>query len=314
MSDQYLFRAPIFIFQIIFDYFSKRHEKMTLINSPLRWYLKKISRKSFILGTRSVRFLKKSCTRDMVRVLTYHRFGNRSYDPFCLDISLFKEQMYLLKASDKVVSYSDFVEFLKGDLSITQSAVLVTIDDGYFSIYKDAFSVIVEHRIPAIVFVSPGEMDNRSTSYSKGEPERKMTWSELRELSDAGVTIGSHGWSHRSMARISPMEAREEAYRSHKLLEDVLNRSISSFAYPYGTCNDYNKTTSLILEKCGYTCAFTAMHGACLPGQNPFTIPRVQMESGEGIELFKLIIQGGLDSWRLVDKYLWRLKNNRGCS
>jgi hypothetical protein len=103
-------------------------------------------------------------------------------------------------------------------------------------------------------------------------------------------------------------EVEYEARRSREVLERRLERRITAFAYPFGTWADFNPSTTAILERSGYTCAFTSQHGAVRSGMNIYTLPRVKVESGEGMWLFRLLTRGGLDNWCWVDRTLWRLQ------
>lgn len=266
----------------------------------IRWYLKKMGRLSFISINQTKSVLRKSSSPPCARVLNYHRFGNHVYDTFCLETQLFEEQMIIVKSSSHALSYTEFINFFRGDSKIGRDSVLITIDDGFVSTYTQAIPILEKYQIPAIIFVSPGEIESAIREPTSFGLERKMTWEEIRLIIDKGFTIGSHGWAHRSMARLSIFDAFEEAYKSRRILEDQLNCEVEAFSYPYGTRRDHNRTTQSLLEKSGYKSAFTAQHGICLPFQNVFTIPRIQIESGESIRVFCRIIEGGLDSWNLV--------------
>ena len=52
-------------------------------------------------------------------------------------------------------------------------------------------------------------------------------------------------------------------------------------------------------------------HGAIAPGADPLTLPRVKIEGGEGLWMFRAIVDGGLDAWRWVDRFMWRLQEAR---
>jgi peptidoglycan/xylan/chitin deacetylase (PgdA/CDA1 family) len=135
-----------------------------------------------------------------------------------------------------------------------------------------------------------------------------LSWGELQGLAGNGMAIGSHGWSHRSLARMTPEEARDEAVRSREVLQRRLDCRVASFAYPYGTYTDFNATTAEILAESGYTTAFTSQHGAIRRHADPIELPRIKVEGGEGPWMFRLLCGGALDAWRLIDRALWRVQ------
>lgn len=83
---------------------------------------------------------------------------------------------------------------------------------------------------------------------------------------------------------------------------------VVAFAYPYGTRVDYNAMTEEVLDNAGYTYVFTAQHGAVAPGAelDRMRLPRIKVEGGEGLWMFKLLVHGGLDAWGWIDRFAWR--------
>jgi len=261
----------------------------------MRWYVKKAARAGLALSAWGTR-LGRRPRHGSVRVLTYHDFGDRPRDPFCVHPDVFEAQMGWLAAEGVAVSLSQVERCRAGAATLPEGAVLVTIDDGLESLHAKALPILRSHRIPAVAFVTASDA------------ERHLSWEKLREIAAAGIVVGSHSWTHRSLGRLTPREARDEVTRSREHLERHLGRSVTAFAYPYGTYADYDAVSARILREAGYVCAFTSQHGAVRPGADPFALPRVKVEGGESLWLFKLICRGALDGWRVVDRTLWRLQ------
>jgi peptidoglycan/xylan/chitin deacetylase (PgdA/CDA1 family) len=201
------------------------------------------------------------------------------------------------------VSLDRLEAFVDGHGTLPDEAVVVTVDDGFRSVLS-ALPVVREHAIPMVAFVCPGLIERPAAS----DPEPRLRWDDVEALAAGGVTIGSHSWSHRSMARLERAEAVEEAARSREALERRLGRRTRAFAYPFGTLADFDGTTAGILRQCGYTTAFTSQHGSVRAGADPLALPRVKVEGGEGMWLFQLLALGALDPWAVVDRTLWRLQ------
>jgi peptidoglycan/xylan/chitin deacetylase (PgdA/CDA1 family) len=235
-----------------------------------------------------------------VRVLTYHRFGSDDArgDPFSVSIEDFEAQMRWLAERRLAVSLEQVLRFAAGAEALPDGAVLVTVDDGYACLHSRALPILRRHGIPAVAFVPAGLVGAADGP--------RVSWDDLGSLADAGVSIGSHGWSHRSLGRIDRAWARDEAFRSREELERRLGRPVAAFAYPFGTRADFDAFTTAILRDCGYACAFTAQHGAVEPGADPLLLPRIKVEGGEPPWVFERLCGGGLDAWRWVDRSLWR--------
>lgn len=289
---------------------------MAQMNGLVRWYLKKAARQAVVLGASASGWPAMLAAVDpspQVRVLTYHRFGTTGRDPYCVSRDVFERQMAWVAAQGCAVSLADVEAFIGGKKTPPRNAVLVTIDDGCVSVYRDALPVLRRHRIPAVVFVPAGEIGHDDgTPHDAGCPERRLTWSELVALSAGGLTIGSHAWTHRSLAHLSALEMREETECSRTVLERNTGQRVTAFAYPFGTRADFNGETTAAVRRSGYTCAFTSQHGALRRGADVWTLPRVKVEGGEAPWMFPLLCRGALDGWRWVDRTLWRLQERAG--
>ncbi len=284
--------------------------------TPLRWYLKKTARYGMCLATLPSKQLSSTSNQlndSPVRILTYHRFGNVDRDPFCVGLNDFRSQIEWIANQNLVVSLTDIENFLSGKKDLPKNAVLVTVDDGHQSLYTHALPIFKEYSIPAVAFITTSNIDSASQNNhlrNSDSTEAYLTWKEVEALVEAGVSIGSHAHTHRSLGKISVDEAHQEAVMSREAIEKNLGLKITSFAYPFGTLADFNDSTTQVLKESGYKLAFTSQHGAINPKLDPLVLPRVKVEGGEPIWMFRLLVSGGLDEWRLIDSMLWRLQQS----
>src|SRR5438046_2877456 len=103
--------------------------------AAIRWHLKKVARHSIAMGSFATwRAASLKVERNpLLRVLTYHRFGDSVRDPYCVTAPDFDRQMAYLAESGCAVSLLDTEAFLDGRKPLRDGAVLVTIDDGFRS-------------------------------------------------------------------------------------------------------------------------------------------------------------------------------------
>jgi peptidoglycan/xylan/chitin deacetylase (PgdA/CDA1 family) len=281
-----------------------------MASASLRWYVKKSARLGVALGSglSGSMIVRRFLGSPAVRVLTYHKVGEATRDPFCVARSDFDEQMAALAESGRAVCLDQLQGFLAGRESLPAAACLVTIDDGLESTMTEAWPVLQRYKVPAIAFVSTS-LVGRTLD---GVTERYLGWSELREMAASGLLeVGSHAHTHRSLGLMPLSEAVEEAKRSRQLLQDELGREARSFAYPFGTQTDFNDETDRALEAAGYSVAFNSMHGSIRTGMNPISLPRVKVEGGDPTFVFSWLTHGGMDAWRAVDQTLWRFQRQR---
>lgn len=236
-----------------------------------------------------------------VRVLTYHRFGPSERMPFTVTGEQFEREMGFLAASGRAVSLAQFEAHVEGRRALAAGSVLVTIDDGDPSVRRIAQPILRAHGVPSVLFALSG----------RPEGFEVLSAAELRDLADAGMTIGSHTCNHRSMARLPAAEAAREARESRLWLEDAIGRPVTSFAYPFGTRADVSNEAARILAEAGYETGFTSLHGAVdspVAGIERLLLPRIKVESGDPAWAFPALCRGAMDRWRVVDDGLSRFQ------
>ncbi len=274
--------------------------------SALRWVVKKTARKAMVVGsfiTGSLALRRLARRGSAVRVLTYHRFGDAVRDPWCVSAKDFEDQMRWLAEQRLAVSLDDVERFVRGEGELPDGAVLVTMDDGFSSVLNIAAPIMQRYRIPSVAYVTTSFVGTASIS-----GERYLTWDEVKRLPEAGVTVGSHAHTHRSVAKLAPEVARNEGEQSKALLDQHLGAPVRSFAYPFGMRTDESPETARMLTECGYSTVFIAQHGTLRPGADLARLPRVKVEGGEPLWMFKLLCRGGMDAWKLFDDTLWKLQ------
>jgi len=105
-----------------------------------------------------------------------------------------------------------------------ERAVCLSFDDGSQSDYSIVCPELAARGLRATFFIVPEWVG--TTGY--------LDWTQIREMHDAGMEIGSHGLAHLHMSRLPRAEAWQEFDVSKKRIEDRLGSPVSTFAYPFG--------------------------------------------------------------------------------
>ena len=79
-----------------------------------------------------------------------------------------------------------------------------------------------------------------------------LSFDEIKEISEMGFEIGSHGVSHTLLSRLDKKKQKEELSSSKKFLEHLISKKINSFCYPYGGKKSYNQHTLRLLKEVNY--------------------------------------------------------------
>lgn len=179
----------------------------------------------------------------------------------------------LVEMGRQVVSLDDL---LTPSPAVPPSApVVLTFDDGHRSNWSLALPRLLEAGAAATFYVVAGFVD-RLPDY--------LTSSQLRELAAAGMSIGSHGMSHRFLPQLGPKEVHGELADSRAGLEDLLGRPVLDFALPGG---HFNRRVIEAIRGCGYRSVATCKVDVHRPGDDPFRLPRLEIRRGLSPEGFR---------------------------
>jgi peptidoglycan/xylan/chitin deacetylase (PgdA/CDA1 family) len=126
-----------------------------------------------------------------------------------------------------------------------------------------------------------------------------LTWKQLRELSQEGLTLGSHTRTHAIMTKVTPEQMQEEVQGSQDDLRREIGACLPIFCYPNGNHND---TVASVLREQGIRLAFTTLSGPNELGSvDPLRLHRTVITPRTTPAIFCLrLLQLGmhLDAWR----------------
>ncbi len=119
---------------------------------------------------------------------------------------------------------------------------------------------------------------------------------DLRELSSSPlVEIGAHTASHPRLSQLSEAEARSEMAGNKTWLEDLLQREIRHFAYPYGDAGSCGPREAELAKMTGFDTAVTTRIGNLFADHRDFSmaLPRIRLFSArENINLVQFQLSG----------------------
>lgn len=223
-----------------------------------------------------------------VVVLCYHRLEGKAGGALSIEVDLFKSHMKQIKEKGlAVISMQDFLAWRRGEKNIPSKSVLITIDDGYVSGYDVGLPVLKEYNFPATYFIYTNFVNKGGKS---------MTWSQITELRDAGMEIGSHTVSHFDL-RHKPGKVpgvydawlKDEVETSKQILEEKLGIKVSTIAYPYGYNNEKVRAAT---QAAGYEAGFSVYGQRLGMATNAYTLGRydVTTKDAQGHASFDIAI------------------------
>ncbi|MDB6078490.1 MAG: polysaccharide deacetylase, partial [Akkermansiaceae bacterium] len=124
-----------------------------------------------------------------VSILGYHDFSETDKETdMKIHTSKFRQEMKALKDMGlPVISMADFQAWKRGEKTIPEKSILITIDDGWKAVYTDAYPILKEYGYPFTIFLYKNYVDGGG---------RALTSTMIQEMQQNGATIGSHSVSH----------------------------------------------------------------------------------------------------------------------
>ena len=124
-------------------------------------------------------------------------------------------------------------------------AVDLTFDDGYATDLEVALPALSERGLKARFFPLAGRLGSSGYVNAIG----------VRQLADAGMTVGSHGMHHRSWRGLDEASSKEELATARSLIAEAASQPVTSVACPFGS---YDRSVLAALRGHGYTQVFTS--------------------------------------------------------
>lgn len=195
-----------------------------------------------------------------VAVLGYHNFSKtKPVTEMLMRTSEFRRQMeYIRDAGLRVISMQEFLDWRMGQLQLPARCVLITLDDGWKSVYTEAYPILKEFGYPFTLFLY--------TKYLTGKGD-SMTPAMVREMQRNGATIGSHSTSHYYPKTWREAEAAGES-ALNAMLDVEIGESFKRLSSLFGPIQTYcypgGYVTPPMVERLpgyGYVAAFTVIPG-----------------------------------------------------
>lgn len=211
--------------------------------------------------------------KTRVAILGYHNFSEtKAVTRMLMRTSELRSQMESIRQSTfSVISMQEFLEWRFGTRLLPEKCILITLDDGWRSVYTDAYPIFKEYGYPFHLFLYTDYLSGRGDS---------MTPDMVREMQQHGASVGSHSATHPLPNQWKSAQNKgEEAYErmmdremgdTRKQLESLFG-TINTYCYPGG----YNDATmQKKLQEHGYAAAFTVIPGKVKNTISPLAIDR----------------------------------------
>lgn len=125
------------------------------------------------------------------------------------------------------------------------------------------------------------------------DTHRRLSPDEVDRLGAGNlVEIGAHTVSHSRLSSLSVAAQENEILDSKVRLEAILNRPVISFAYPYGSPDDYTPETKRLVRDAGFALACSNFPEPVTRWSDRYQLPRFIVRDWSGEEFVRR-----LDRW-----------------
>jgi peptidoglycan/xylan/chitin deacetylase (PgdA/CDA1 family) len=220
-------------------------------------------------------------------ILTFHAIDDRpsviSFPPALFECSMTR----LYHDGYRTVALSELAGWLCRGSSFPERSFVITFDDGYRSVYDEAFPTLQRLGFSATVFLSVGQNSERADSTRLPSMcERPMlSWREIKEMHRSGITFGGHTLTHPDLTLLPDEQVEAEVVRGKVVIEDALGTPVDTFAYPFGR---YNQRCRKLVSR-HFACACSDRLGLLRKTTDPYAIERVDSYYLSNLSLFSLI-------------------------
>ncbi|SEF79920.1 Polysaccharide deacetylase [Thermomonospora echinospora] len=222
-------------------------------------------------------------------VLMYHSVNARPLRAtrrLAVDPGAFADQMALL--ADRGFTPVPVSTLADRPGRLPARPVVITFDDGYADFHERALPVLDGLGFAATVFVTTGWLADAGTQAAGAPLDRMLSWPQVREAAAHGIEIGGHSHSHPQLDQLPDAALDDELTRNKGLLEDRLDRPVTTMAYPYGYSSARVRRAA---ARAGYTSA-CAVANRLPRDEHVLALPRLTVRQGMDLGTFARLVEG----------------------
>ncbi len=232
----------------------------------------------------------REAVQNQLPILIFHTLDERGQvisfprEAFARSMAMLHENGY------RTLSLLETAERVRQRQPFPSRSLVLTFDDGYETVYSEAFPILQCYAMSATIFITTGEVGPPGTAdrIPSCEGQRMLSWQQIQEMHRCGVEIGAHTCTHPDLTRLSTARAKVEIANSKAIIEDVLGASVRSFAYPYG---HYDSRSQAIAQQ-HFDCACSDILSLVSQRSCPYALERIDAYYLRPDGLFDLMLTG----------------------
>ncbi len=224
--------------------------------------------------------------RIRVPILMYHYVGDlpADADKYRIDLTVstatFQAHVgYLFDQGFTPISLYQMNQALLDGTPLPNKPVVLTFDDGYSDAYTNVFPTLKARGFTGTFFIITSRPDDHDPNY--------MSWDQIREMADAGMSMESHTKDHPNLSGRAYDYLVYQLLGSLQSLSAYTGRQPHMLAYPGG---DYDQNLLDVARTMPIWRAVTTEHGRYVTTDNRLEVPRLRVSGSYGVPALAQIL------------------------
>ena len=236
---------------------------------------------------------------EKIPVLAYHKLipaGSERGSGLEIDEAKFDKQMkYLHDKGYKTLTMDEFYKWHAGEIELPKKSVLITFDDGYYSMYYLVYPILKKYDQAATVFCIGRHIGETTDEfdYTDNVQDHYIGMDKIEEIRRDYPKFEFDSHTYIMHDRVND-EKPAEVFTKDQIMEDCKKMESMGFkdylAYPWGT---YTETMQEALKDSGIKMAFAYdPYYYALRSDDAYAVNRIKIGGGIGMREFKKIVKG----------------------
>lgn len=281
----------------------------------LGWFNHMAMKKVFFTAISFLNPLLNGFYRNRLKVLAFHTVPSAAQ---------LEEKIIYLKKTHSIIDFATLERHIKNKTPLPPKPLLITFDDGDYSVYEKGVPVLSRHNVPSILFVVTGlintykpfwwkhieanypyaearriikEIKTKSNaerlallkSLKVNIDQRQLTSAELKEIEMHQMLVGNHTATHPVLTSCTAEEVTSELTSAKEFFRHENLQGYRVFAYPNGNGNGMLRDK---LVECGVGYIFLFDHRINKAELNQLALSRIMVDVSQDPAEFRARVSG----------------------
>lgn len=225
-----------------------------------------------------------------VPILLYHDVADEGPAETALyrvGVAAFRQQMLFLRDRGfRSISLQEWATCIAAGRPPEGRCVVITFDDGFHNLTRNAVPALAEAGLQATVFVVTERVGAVADwDHLASAPPKLMDWDELQAWITQGHAVASHCRMHRDLTTLSDEEIAADSHEARAALKRKLDIDATAVAFPWGKSNP---RVEQALAANGYSIGVGVTGGRSTLGDPLMHLPRIEVFGGDDLAMFAL--------------------------